>query len=393
LPSRLVIGLMSGTSMDGVDAALVSISGYGTETSVETLAFDTFGYPPEIRGRLGNVSRADVIDLCELNVLVGEVFADAAKSILTKGQTSLDRVDLIGSHGQTVCHVPRRVGRHGSTLQIGEPAVIAERTGVTTVANFRARDVAAGGDGAPLVPYVDYVLFAQEGRVRVAHNLGGISNLTVVAERREDVFGFDTGPGNMPIDCAARIMTDGRMEKDDDGKLARKGNVDDRLLALLLEHPFLNLDPPKSTGAEEFGADYVADIIKRNSGLSVEDMLATITRFVAESILKGYKEFVLPRHEVDEIIFSGGGTRNGTLMGMLQELLSPIPITTSDTYGIPSDAKEAVAFAVLANETVCGNPGNIPAATGARHETVLGTIVPGRTMGTLFSPPSGRGLG
>jgi anhydro-N-acetylmuramic acid kinase len=283
------------------------------------------------------------------------------------------------------------VGRHGSTLQIGEPAVIAERTGVTTVANFRARDVAAGGDGAPLVPYVDYVLFAQEGRVRAAHNLGGISNLTVVTEQKSDVFGFDTGPGNMPIDCAARILTEGRMEKDDDGKLARKGRVNDQLLALLLEHPFLKLKPPKSTGAEEFGAHYVAEIIAGNRQISVEDMLATITRFVAESILKAYKEFVLPKHDIDEIVFSGGGTRNGTLMRTLQELLSPIPITTSDTYGIPSDAKEAVAFAVLANETVRGNPGNIPAATGAAHETVLGTIVPGRNMGTLFSPPSGKG--
>ena len=380
-----VVGLMSGTSGDGVDAVLADIRGSGHDLKVRPLAFVSTAYPPGLQQRVLAVSvRGTVAEVCHLNVVLGEWFARAALRVIRQAGLDPGKIDVIGSHGQTIHHLPNAVDEPGmgavrSTLQIAESSVIAERTGVTTVANFRPRDMAAGGQGAPLTPYVHYVLLRDRKRSRLVVNLGGIGNVTYLPAGKglESVTAFDTGPGNMVMDGVVRRLTKGREHMDPGGKLAARGRVAVGLLAKLLTHPYLKRNPPKSTGREEFGDDFVEQILaaRKAHRLKLEDLLATCSLFTAITIGSGRKWLNGP---VDEVIVGGGGVRNRALMSNLSSVFSPVPVRTLETVGWESKAFEAVAFAVLAYQTVHGDCANVPSVTGATHPVVLGAITPGR---------------
>ena len=308
--------------------------------------------------------------IARLHFLLGELYADAVKQASRRHKPT-----LIGLHGQTIFHegapieyLGRRVA---STLQIGEAAVVAERTGIRTISNFRERDVAAGGQGAPLVPYVDYLLFRHARRARVALNIGGIANITVIpaSAKPEDVIAFDTGPGNMVIDALVAHHTEGRQRYDRNGNIARGGNVHERLLEAMMSDPYFKLKPPKSTGRERFGPDFVNGIIA--TGVPLPDLIATATEFTAESIA-----LAIRRADPKEVIASGGGVHNRQIMRRLAELLPGASVTTSAEFGIDPDAKEAIAFAVLAYEFAHGRAANLPKATGARRAVLLGKSSP-----------------
>ncbi len=371
---RVVLGLNSGTSADGVDAALVRISGQGLSTRVEMIGFRSFPYSDRLRETVLGLPKATAADICRMNFVLGERFAEAACALLKELRFDPEQVDLIGSHGQTACHIPRSQGEVASTLQIGEADVIAERTGVPVISDFRTRDIAVGGEGAPLSAYVDYLLFRREGPPRALLNLGGIANVTVVTDAPEDVFAFDTGPANMPIDEAVRIMTQGKEHYDREGRVAAKGRIDENLLHRLLEHPFLKLAPPKTTGRETFGVDFVLPLLEKKGNNRAIDILATLTAFSAHCIRRGFEEFVFPRAQPPEILISGGGVHNLTLLTHLRRLFPRIALVPLEEIGMDPDAKEAVLFAVLANETVHGTPNNMPGATGARWPVVLGKM-------------------
>jgi anhydro-N-acetylmuramic acid kinase len=388
-----VIGLMSGTSVDGIDTAWVEISGSGDTLQAQLRHFITMPFPEDVRQRIlrlcegGSVQEATL-----LNFALGELFADAVLRLISDCGLRASDIDLIGSHGQTVCHLPRRApaeeiaapgASHGATLQIGEPCVIAERTGITTVAEFRYRDMAAGGEGAPLVPYVDYRLFRHAHIDRIMQNIGGIANLTFLPAGGtiEDVVAFDTGPGNMVIDECVRLLTNGSQQFDEDGRMAAQGQVDEKWLSALMEHSFFHLPPPRSAGREEFGRAFAEQFVRdgQERGLRPQDIVATATALTAESIAHSYR--VLGRttsaQRPLEVIVGGGGAFNPVLRQMLQERVSPARVATCEDFGLRSDAKEALAFAILAHETVMGTVNTIPAATGAKRSVVLGKIVLG----------------
>jgi anhydro-N-acetylmuramic acid kinase len=382
---RTVVGLMSGTSADGVDAALTRISGSGDDVHAELVAFHKAPYEAKVRRAVLDLSLSDapVADVCRMNFLVGRLFAEAALELLDRYRLSSDDVDLIASHGQTVCHLPPdETGASrpaGATLQIGEPAVIAELTRVLVVADFRARDMAAGGQGAPLVPYADYALFRHLETTRAVQNIGGIANVTFLPAggSLEDVIAFDTGPGNMIVDALITVVTGGERTYDADGALSGLGRADDGLLRWLMQHAYLARRPPKSTGREDFGSPIVGELLERAqaAGVSAEDLIATATAFTAESIAAAYRSF-LPHEDIDEVILGGGGSYNATLRRMLQERLPGPALLLHEDFGIHGDAKEALAFAILGNETMLGRPANVPAATGAERPVILGKIVP-----------------
>jgi len=388
-PKRRVIGLISGTSADGVDATLVDIQGHGLRTRLQLLAFLTVPFPPALKQdllQLCNAREVAVDELCRMNVILGEWFAEAAWKVVGEAGMMMDEVDLIGSHGQTICHLPRPTECYGrkirASLQIGEPCVIAERTGVTTVADFRARDLAAGGEGAPLVPLVDYLLFRSTQNTRGMLNIGGIANITVLPAGGplSSVQAFDLGPGNMIIDELMRSITSGAQAYDRNGEMASRGHVHEGLLEELMGHPYLTQPPPKSAGREEFGRALARGLLRRGEELrlSPEDVLATATAFTARAIFLGYNRFIREDHPVDELIVSGGGAHNRALMWSLSVYFNPIKVRLLEEIGMPVDAKEAVAFAVLANESITGGPGNVMRATGASRPVVLGKIVPGK---------------
>lgn len=372
---KLAIGLMSGTSLDGVDAALVEIQGSGLATQARVLAHTHQAYPLSLQKtllRLAEPGGGSTQEVCRLNVLAGEAFARAALGVCRKAKKACREVAFIGSHGQTVCHLPSEQ----ATLQIGEPAVIAERTGILTVADFRPRDLAAGGCGAPLVPCVDYLLFRHPRISRGLLNLGGIANLTIVpaGAKPEQVQAVDTGPGNMVIDALARHYRLGPC--DPGGRIASQGEVTLPLLSYLMRHEFIRRKPPKSTGREAFGQGFVNDLLVRAKKLFLnkEDVLATATALTAHAVFYNYRRF-LSRRPLNELIVSGGGMNNRTLMNWLRVLFAPIPVVTINAYGIPSQAKEALVFAVLANEALSGHPANLPRVTGARGPRVLGKFI------------------
>ncbi len=384
--TRTVIGLMSGTSADGVDAALARISGCGQEIEAALVGFKKTRYEPGLRQRILALmsTQARVADVCRMNFAIGRLFAEAALDLVHRCGLQAGELDLIASHGQTICHLPPGGPLDdlsgGSTLQIGEPAVIADMTGVTVVADFRPQDMAAGGQGAPLVPYADYALFRSPEKTRAVQNIGGIANVTLIPAGGsiEEVIAFDTGPGNMIIDALVTALTRGEKTFDEDGALSALGRVEESLLSWLMGHEYVSRRPPKSTGREEFGAEFVGELLERAQAadVSAEDLLATAVAFTAASIASNYRDFLLVEHKIDEVILGGGGSYNATLRRMLQGRLPDIPIFLHEDLGIPGEAKEALAFAILGNETMLGQPANMPGATGARRPVILGKIVP-----------------
>lgn len=362
---------MSGTSLDGADAVLADLE--GGKTSI--LAAVHVAFETDLRDALEALTRSGADEIDRSAVLgnrLAEIYADAALRTLAQARQSAAAVRAIGCHGQTVRHRPE----HGYTVQIGNAALLAELTGIAVVADFRSRDVAAGGQGAPLVPAFHARAFSAPDEERAILNLGGIANVTVVAEHIEEVFAFDTGPANMPLDETVRILTSGREQYDRDGRTAAKGRIDENLLRKLLSHPYLKQVPPKTTGRETFGSDFVLPLLRAKGGQTGVDVLATLTAFSAHSIRQAFDDFVAPRARPTEIIVSGGGVHNLTLMGHLRHLFTKERVFSLAETGIDPDAKEALIFAVLANETIKGIPNNVPGATGARWPTVLGKVTP-----------------
>jgi anhydro-N-acetylmuramic acid kinase len=376
-----VAGLMSGTSADGVDVAVIDID----SKRQTVVGFGMVPYPKTLREeifRLFDPKTLHVDDLCHYNAVIGEIFADALIKICKKASIPFDSIDLIGSHGQTIYHNP--VGRRQSgklirsTLQIGEPSVIAQRTGITTVADFRPRDMACGGQGAPLVPFADFWLFRHHRLNRAIQNVGGIANITWLPANAEpeQIIAFDTGPGNMVIDGLVRLLTNGRQTFDRHGAWAARGKVNESLLARILKHPYFGQRPPKTCGREQFGLDFCRALLKksRRLGLHKVDLLATATAVTAVTIARAYRRFLdkVP----DQVILCGGGCQNRTLVKMLHEQLENVKFLTTGDFGIDSDAKEAISFAILAWATIKGIANNVPKATGAKNAAVLGKIVP-----------------
>lgn len=382
MPKNLVIGLMSGTSMDGIDAALVQIDEEGATLRVETFVFRTTPFPSDVQADLLRTVRgeANAAQICHLNFVLGELFADAALQVMQEAGVTGNDLLCIASHGQTIWHQPEpiewRARAIRSTLQIGEPSVIAERTGVTTVADFRVADVAAGGQGAPLVPYVDWLLFRHPDEGRVLLNVGGIANVTALPANAQpqEVIAFDTGPGNALINVAMEIASGGKYRYDPEGSFAQRHPVNEACLNELLQNPYFAQEPPKSTGRETFGEAMVRRLLRRYKVSNAELLVPTLTELTARTIAEGIRRYVLRKTAIVRLIASGGGVHNRTLMKRLRDLLPELQVETSDRYGVHPDAKEAVAFAVLGYETMLGRPNNLPSATGARRAVVLGKL-------------------
>ncbi|MGC8716807.1 MAG: anhydro-N-acetylmuramic acid kinase [bacterium] len=381
--SRIIVGLMSGTSADGVDASIVKIIGHSVNSKIELLHYYHYEYPKEIKElilKLFDLDTADIPLISGMNFLIGEVFAQVALEAIKRAGLSKSDVDIISSHGQTIFHspYPQRLGdfKVRSTLQIGEGAVIAEKTGITTICDFRVRDIAAGGQGAPLVSFADWILFTSQTLTRGVLNIGGIANITILPQNAtiDDIMAFDTGPGNMVIDEIINIITNGLMRFDKDGYIASMGNIDEELLEIALEHPYFGLPIPKTTGREVFGKSFARNIYESGKalGLSNEDIVATITTLTSRTISEAIRFF-----NVEEVIVGGGGAYNKTLIRMIRGELPDVKIKTHEDFGIPNQAKEALAFAILANEVVFNSPNNVPKATGAKRKVVLGKILPG----------------
>lgn len=387
----LVLGMMSGTSADGIDVALARISGKLPKLSIKLEGHHHVPHSSVMRKAILRVAAGELTgagEISQLNFALGEEFALAALAACKSWRVPMRKISLIGSHGQTIYHqgAPSSFAGHSrisSTLQIGEPSVIAERTGVTTIADFRPADMAAGGQGAPLVPFVDYLLYRHPKRNRVALNIGGIANVTVIpaGAKPKDVFAFDTGPGNMIVDALVEKFTHGRARYDEDSEMALRGWMLPKLLNEMMEHSYLHKEPPKTAGREQFGRAYAEKIFawgKKNRAKPA-DVVRTATIFTALSIGTAFQKFIFPRTQVDELIVSGGGARNTLMMVYLAAILPGFLIVSSDHFGIEPEAKEALAFAILAYESFHGQPNNLPSATGADHPAILGKLVHGRT--------------
>jgi anhydro-N-acetylmuramic acid kinase len=385
---RLGIGLMSGTSLDGMDAALVEIAGAGTDTRVTLREFCTLPYSAELRALLmeavmGETGGSRMV--CCLNTLMGKIAAQACRAVCEKAGVPVESVDFVGSHGQTIYHLPKTVPFGGDlvrgTLQIGEAAIIAEELGCLVVSDFRVRDMAAGGQGAPLVPYTEYLLYRQDDEDMALQNIGGIGNITIIpaGATLDQILAFDTGPGNMIIDAVMLAKTAGAQAWDQDGAIAAQGRVSQNLIAFMRarDADYLNQRPPKSTGRELYNHVYVTELLEKAAslGLSFEDTLASVTCYTALCIRLGLEQFGPKASGGNRrLIISGGGAHNPTLVRFIREALPAYRVYTGDEMGINGDAKEAVAFAVLANEAIHGLNNNAPAATGAGHPVVMGKI-------------------
>jgi anhydro-N-acetylmuramic acid kinase len=380
---------MSGTSLDGIDAALIEIDGTIDAPVWRIRTFIDAPYTAAQRTTIhDSIVHGDAASLCRLHADIGEWFADAALRLLEHAGVAADDIDVIGSHGQTVWHEPPRDGRRGSTLQLGCAATIAERTGIAVVSDFRSRDMAAAGEGAPLVPWVDRLLFSHATRSRVLQNIGGMGNLTWLPPRGSSapILAFDTGPGNALIDAAVELASSGESTFDRDGRWAAEGTPDEALLEELLAHPFLQRTPPKSTGREVFGRPFVQQLVERVDPRNRQEwasLICTLTEFSARSIASAIERWVQPRG-VDEIVITGGGALNSELVERIRRRLPAVTVTAEHgALGIDPAAKEALAFAVLAWAHVKGAAGNVPEASGARGPRVLGCYTPGRDTSTI----------
>lgn len=377
-PSRLVVGLMSGTSADGIDAALTRITGFGLSTKVEQLGFYFMPFDSATRQAILDICGGDkggTKEVCLLGTHLGRLYAQAVRELLKN--CGVEKVDLIGCHGQTVYHIPEETPYLDTTirgtLQIGDPSYLAEEFHCPVVSDFRIRDMAAGGLGAPLVPYTEFLLYRSETEDVALQNIGGIGNVTLLPAgcALEEVTAFDTGPGNMVMDALVSKLTDGKLSYDDGGKLAASGKVIPEMLSWMLEDPYLAKKPPKTTGREYFGAQYVEKLLAFGD-YPLVDILTTATAFTAESIALSLRNFA-PRMPA-RLVVGGGGSRNPTLLKFMQEALPGCKVQIQEDLGLDSDAKEAVAFALLANEALFGVCNNAPSATGAKHGVVMGRI-------------------
>ncbi len=380
-----VLGMMSGTSADGIDVALARISGAPPNLHPKFLGHTSAKFPSALRKEILRVAEQQPLsagELSQLNFRLGELFAAAALSACRQFRVPPAKIALIGSHGQTIFHQGRPVPYFGvptaSTLQIGEPSVIAARTGITTIGDFRPADMALGGQGAPLVPYADYLLYRHAKLGRVSLNLGGIANITVLprAAKPQQVFAFDTGPANMLIDALVSHFTRGRKRFDANAQLASQGRSLPALINDLLRDPYLKLSPPKSTGREYYGHAYVKKllVLGRRHRAKPNDLIRAATIFTALTIVDALNRFVLPKTKIHQLIVSGGGTHNPLILAQLAAALPNIEVLPSSRLGIPEDAKEAFAFAVLAYESFHQRPANLRSATGARRPAILGKI-------------------
>ncbi len=386
----IIIGLMSGTSADGVDVAICEINGQPGAITATLLHGATFQYAPALRQRIlkcCDPTESSVEEIAALNVDLAAVFADSALEIIQQAGLTAEQIDLVGSHGQTLWHNVTASGEVSASFQVVEASVIAERTGITTVSNFRARDIAAGGQGAPLTSYVDWLLLRHPEHWRAIQNIGGMGNVTFLpplADDTSDPIAFDTGPGNALLDIAAAQLTDGAWTYDHDGQLARQGRVNEEWLDELLSHPYYSRGYPKTTGRETFGTAAALRLLSeaREHGLDGNEIIATLTALTATNIADAYNRFAPA--PVQEVILGGGGRHNPVIVGMLRELLAPARVLIHEDIGMNSDFKEALVFAILAHETWEGRPATLPALTGALKPTVLGQITPGDNYAALL---------
>jgi anhydro-N-acetylmuramic acid kinase len=381
----LVIGMMSGTSADGIEVALADVNGAPPKLRTRLVAHTSRRMPDALRKevlRIAEGAACTAGEISQLNFRLGMAFADAAISACREFRVALSRVELIGSHGQTIFHQGRPVAFWGrstaSTLQIGEPAVISAETRIPTIGDFRVADMAVGGQGAPLVPYADYLLYADEKLGRVSLNLGGIGNLTVLpaAAKPSQVVAFDTGPGNMLMDALVWHFSRKKQKFDRGAKWARQGQTNAKVLKELLRDPFLRLGPPKSTGREYYGRAYFQELLRMGKQFDAgpHDLIRTTTEFTVASVVDALKRFVLRKTKVQQLIVSGGGAKNPLIMAQLAAALTPIEVMPSTKLGVPVESKEAYAFALLAHETWKRRTGNLPSATGAERAMVLGKV-------------------
>lgn len=385
----LILGLMSGTSLDGIDCALTRIAGRPPALSVQLVSFASFPFTSAQRRRIERICRPETGRVDQINALnfeIGDWLAASALATLEIAGIGLRELDLVASHGQTLYHAVGADSPRAATLQIGDPSVIAHATGVTTVGNFRTADVAAGGQGAPLVSYVDWLLWRHPSEARAMLNIGGIANLTYLpaGAKADDALAFDTGPGNLLIDFFVERVTGGRQSYDAEGRLAGTGQVDRAWLRELLADPYFKASPPKTSGREDFGVSCGERLWQAAAGrrLSAADRLATVTAWTAYSIAYAVHEH-LPG-PTDHVYVGGGGGHNKTLIRMLQTALESVSVTVLSGQEGTGDAKEALSFAVLGHETIHGRPGNLPGCTGADQAMVLGQIAPGRNYGELM---------
>jgi anhydro-N-acetylmuramic acid kinase len=374
---KLAIGLMSGTSADGIDACIIEIEGNYTDTKIKLIDFITLDYTSKEKERLlklCNVNTSTVSEICYMNTYLGNKMGQAALEVCKKVNININYVDYISSHGQTIFHMP---DEH-STLQIGELSNIAALTGCITVGDFRPSDMAYGGQGAPLVPYVDYILFSDKNKGRILLNLGGIANITVLKAggKEEDVLAYDTGPANVLVDEIVRIITDGRKSFDEGGKMALKGSIDDQWLdEILTRDKYLLKKPPKSTGREYYTKEFAMNLYEQGIKRNLDNMsiLATITAYTAKSVKNQIDAFVLDKYKIDELYVSGGGAHNQMIMKLLSEYMEA-DVMDVENLGFPGDAKESIAFAILGNEFLCGKTNNIPNSTGSKRKVIMGKL-------------------
>lgn len=389
---HLLIGIMSGTSLDGVDAVLIKIqSGKNREVESINLVHHVYiSYSAEVRGEIAKLcspesSRID--DLVYVHFGLSEWYAEAVSRLLSESGCGADRIDAISMHGQTIWHAPEPRDFPGplglikvkGTLQIGNPSVLRERTGIPVISDLRSADMAAGGEGAPLAPFTDYYFFGSSEEGRIIQNIGGIGNATVLPMGSDNsgVFAFDTGPGNMIIDGVVSLGTGGELRYDSEGGIAARGRAAEDVIDALLRDPYFSRRPPKSTGREVYGAAFTETFLQelKSKGFSFEDAVATATAFTAESIARSYKDFILSQTSIRRVLVCGGGALNKTLLRMIAERLpKEIEVTTTASFGIPDQAREAMAFAFIGHESLMGRPGNLPAVTGARGPAVLGVL-------------------
>jgi anhydro-N-acetylmuramic acid kinase len=374
---KLAIGIMSGTSLDGIDVVIAKIKGVSLTTRVTQIAFKTYPFKDDLLNQIKQAmdhKTSSSESLCSLNVRLGHAFAHAAISLCNETGIHIEDIDFIASHGQTIYHITNHDNDLvPSSLQLGDGSVISQLTKTTVVSNFRNADIAQGGQGAPLVPFADYVLFRSE-HASAIHNIGGISNLTYLPRRasKDEIIAFDTGPGNMMIDAAMQLLYD--LPYDKDGMIAQSGQIIDALAKDILKDPYFKKRPPKSTGRERFGFEQTKTWINPYLKYPKADIIKTLTYVTARSIINAYEDFIIKTHLLDQIIMCGGGASNRHLIDMIQDGLPQIEIKMLETSGYHRDAKEALAFIILGNQTLYKEPSNIPSATGAKQNVILGQI-------------------